>query len=213
MKRRVLLSLLVVFIAGAGVAVWWHWDVLRAHVAPSLPPQFDGPRRPQWASPISGAGLENSYRVAEDLYRGAQPESEGMKRLEEMGVKTVVNLRLLHSDRDELAGTGLEYVHIRVDPAAPSERQLLEFLTVATDANRTPVFVHCNRGIDRTGMMCAIYRIVICGWSKADAIEEMRQGPFGYDGLYKNVPEYLWQLDVEDLKRRFAPSAEGRDPG
>jgi protein-tyrosine phosphatase len=64
------------------------------------------------------------------------------------------------------------------------------------------VFVHCHRGIDRTGMMCAVYRMVVCGWSKEEALDEMTNGPFGYDGMFSNVVDFLWRLDVEELKRQ-----------
>jgi hypothetical protein len=49
--------------------------------------------------------------------------------------------------------------------------------------------------------MSAAYRMVVCGWSKAEAIEEMKEGPFGYDAVFKNVPVFLWKLDVEALRR------------
>jgi len=157
-----------------------------------------------WAQPLAAPHLENFFRVGPGLYRGAQPDAEGMRALKAMGIRTVVNLRYMHSDRHLLAGTGLAYREIDVNPFKPTAEQLVEFLRVVQDPNCTPVFVHCHRGIDRTGMMCAVYRMVVCGWPKDEAIAEMQHGPFGYDAIFRNVPEFLWTLDVQALGRRVA---------
>ena len=54
-------------------------------------------------------------------------------------------------------------------------------------------------------MMCAIYRIVIQGWTKDEAIAEMTQGGFGFHSVWENLVDYLQQLDVEKLKRQAFP--------
>ena len=56
----------------------------------------------EWARPVSLSGVPNLHKVSDDLYRGAQPTAEGVENLRKMGIKTIVNLRRLHSDRDEL---------------------------------------------------------------------------------------------------------------
>ena len=66
----------------------------------------------KWAERIELPGLPNLHKVSDDLYRSAQPTAEGMQQLEKLGVKTVINLRSLHSDRDEIKDTGLTYEHI-----------------------------------------------------------------------------------------------------
>src|SRR5512137_2473616 len=65
------------------------------------------PRPESWAQPVEVPGVPGLYRLSDDLYRSGQPSAEGMANLEAMGIKTIVNLRLLASDRDELEGTGL----------------------------------------------------------------------------------------------------------
>src|SRR5258706_9038328 len=61
-------------------------------------------RPPSWARPLVLPGLTNFYQVSTNLYRGAQPTAEGMRQLKAMGIKTVINLRAFHSDKDEVAG-------------------------------------------------------------------------------------------------------------
>jgi len=155
----------------------------------------------KWAEPLELPGLPNLHKVSDELYRGAQPTAEGMKQLEKLGVKTVVNLRFLLSDRDELKGTALAYEHINMVTFHAEAADAVAFLRIVTDPNRTPVFVHCHHGADRTGTMCAVYRIAVQGWSKEEAIEEMTQGGFGHHPIWKNLPRFIRKLDIDQIKR------------
>ncbi|MFH0952703.1 MAG: dual specificity protein phosphatase family protein [Verrucomicrobiota bacterium] len=159
-------------------------------------------RAPQWAVPISKPGLPNFHKVSDELYRGAQPSAEGMRELKQMGIRTIVNLRSFHSDRDELGKTALGYERMYVKPWHPEEKEVVRFLQIVADTNAAPVFVHCQHGADRTGTMCAIYRIVICGWTKEDAIREMTEGGFGYHPVWKNLVEYIKQLNVDSIRKK-----------
>jgi len=167
----------------------------------NTPPAVVTPTR-QWATKISLPGTPNFYKVSDDLYRGAQPDEEGFKQLEELGVKTVINLRSSHSDRDKLKGTNLNYEHIPMTAWHPENEDVEKFLKIATDANLTPVFVHCKRGADRTGMMCAIYRVAVQGWSKDEAIEEMTKGGYGFYSIWQNIIDYIRKLDIEKIRQQ-----------
>jgi protein tyrosine phosphatase (PTP) superfamily phosphohydrolase (DUF442 family) len=180
----------------------------RTPAAPAVPassasaaPLAPTPRPARWASPLEKPGLPNLHRVNDGYYRGAQPTAEGMLELERLGVKTVVNLRAVTSDRDELGDAGLDYEHISFKAWHAEDEDVVRFLRIVTDAERKPVFVHCQHGADRTGMMTAIYRIVVQGWSKEDAIVEMTEGGFGYHSIWKNLVDYVWELDVERIAR------------
>ncbi|MBW2056628.1 MAG: tyrosine-protein phosphatase [Deltaproteobacteria bacterium] len=160
------------------------------------------PRPGHWAKPLKREGLPNLHRVTESLYRGAQPTAAGMRRLKAMGVKTVVNLRSFHSDRDEIGDTGLGYVHIYMKAWHPEKREVVRFLQVVTDDGLTPAFVHCKHGADRTGLMCAVYRMAICGWTKNEAIAEMTEGGFGYHRIWGNLVRFIEDLDIAAIKER-----------
>jgi protein tyrosine phosphatase (PTP) superfamily phosphohydrolase (DUF442 family) len=158
-------------------------------------------RPASWAKPLTASGIENFFQVTTNLYRGAQPTAEGMKQLQARGIKTVINLRAYHSDKDEVAGTGLNSVRFESEPWDADEKDVVRFLQVVADTNNLPAFVHCQRGADRTGMMCAMYRICIGGWTKADAIEEMKEGGFGFNPAWRNLVRLIEKADVEKLKR------------
>ena len=158
--------------------------------------------RSHWAAPIEKPGLPNFHKLSDDLYRSAQPTAEGMQELKKMGVKTVVNLRSFHSDRDEIGETGLGYEHIYMKSWNAEDEEVVRFLQIVSDPGRTPVLVHCKRGADRTGAMCAIYRIAVQGWDTEEAIKEMKEGGFGFHKIHVNLPKYIRGLDIEDMKRR-----------
>jgi protein tyrosine/serine phosphatase len=155
----------------------------------------------RWAQKIEVAGVQNCYQVTTNLYRGGQPMAEGMKQLKLLGTKTVINLRAFHSDKDEVAGTGLKSVRFETKPWHAEEEDVVGFLKVVTDTNNLPAFVHCQRGADRTGMMCAMYRIVVCGWTKPEAIDEMKNGGFDFNPVWDNLVSFIEKADVEKLER------------
>ena len=158
-------------------------------------------RPADWAQPARVAGIKNCFQVTTNLYRGAQPTAEGMKQLKAMGVRTVVNLRAWHSDKDKVVGTGLKSVRFETEPWHGDEEEVVRFLKVVTDTNNLPAFVHCERGADRTGMMCAMYRVAVCGWTKQAAIAEMKDGGFGFSPVWGDLVKFVERADVDKIKR------------
>ena len=158
----------------------------------------------KWAEKIEKPGLNNFHRVTPNLYRGRQPTAEGMRSAEAMGIKTVIDLRAFHSDAGEAAGTRLMLERISFKTWHAEDEDVVRFLKIATLRKNQPVFVHCQHGSDRTGMMIAIHRIAIQGWTKREAIDEMTKGGFGFHPMWKNLIAYIDKLDVPALKRRVA---------
>jgi hypothetical protein len=57
-------------------------------------------------------------------------------------------------------------------------------------------------GADRTGVMCGIYRVAICNWTKQEAIAEMTKGGFGYHKIWTNLIGFIENLDISDIKEK-----------
>lgn len=163
--------------------------------------QEEQTRPENWAQPVALNGDPNLFRISDRLYRSAQPTAEGMWNLKKRGIVTVINLRSFHSDRDEIGTTGLAYEHIYMKAWHPERKEAVRFLQIVTDSKRTPVLVHCQQGADRTGAMAAIYRIAVQGWSKEDAIAEMRGGEFGFNEIWINLPGWIRDLDIDAICR------------
>ena len=166
------------------------------------PSSLQSPEQFTTAVKIDLPGCVNLYKVSDTLYRGEQPTAEGFKEMEKLGIKTVVNLRSLHSDRDKLEGTSLGYEHIRMEAWDPEQEEIEAFLKIATNPEKQPVFVHCQHGADRTGTMVAVYRMVVENWDADEAIDEMRNGPFGFHEIWTGLPKFIEELNIEALQEK-----------
>jgi protein tyrosine phosphatase (PTP) superfamily phosphohydrolase (DUF442 family) len=159
-------------------------------------------RPAHWAMPMQMQGVRNLHKISDSLYRSAQPSAAGIKNLKAMGIGTIVNLRSFHSDRDEIGDTGLIYEHITMKAWHPEEEDAVKFLQIVTNPKRGPVLVHCQHGADRTGTMCALYRVSVQGWSKEEALKEMMEGGFGFHGIWENLIQWINGLDIERIQKR-----------
>jgi protein tyrosine/serine phosphatase len=156
-----------------------------------------------WATKLDRPGLPNLHKVNGHLYRGAQPTAEGIRELEKLGVKTIIGLRARHTDKDLLKNSKIAFEPIPIDTWRLEEEDVVRFLRIVTDKSRQPVFVHCQHGADRTGTMCAAYRVVVDGWTKQQAIDEMTKGGFNYHSVWTNLPKFIEKLDVEKVKTKL----------
>gem|GEM_PF-451072 len=158
----------------------------------------------EWAKPISAAGLPNFFRVSENLYRSAQPSQEGMQTACRLGIKTVINLRSSNSDRDIIKGLDLKPEHIKTRAWNAKTEDVVKFLKIVSVKENGPFLVHCKHGADRTGLMCAMYRIVIQGWDRQQAVDEMVKGGFGFHQIWSNLIEFIKDSDIEAIKKELS---------
>lgn len=164
----------------------------------------EDPRPLTWATPVALEGVENLWRVTPTLYRCAQPDAGGMKQLESLGIKTVINLRSFHNDIDEIKGTALINEELSVQTWHIEDEDVIRVLRLLKDSAKGPFVIHCQHGSDRTGLMCAMYRIVVQGWAKDDAITELQDGGYGFWSGWTNITSYLRAVDVEAIKKTVA---------
>ena len=173
----------------------------------TTPPSAERPSH--WATPVESAGIPNLYRVSGSLYRSAQPTRDGIGDLDQgarlvagdIPIRTIVSLRANHTDASLAADPqAVQLEHISVQSWHLQDEDVVRFLRIATDPARQPVLVHCRRGADRTGVMVAIYRVVVKGWTKADAIDEMTRGGYGFRPVWQNLVRYVEELDGEAIR-------------
>ena len=143
--------------------------------------------------------LENFHKVSDKLYRGAKQNAEGYKKLKEMGIKTVVNLRTSNKEEKIVKEAGLNYVFIPTKTSKLGDDTIEKFLAVVSDKNNWPVFVHCYHGSDRTGAAVASYRIVFEDYTPEEAHKEMTTGNYGFHSMWKNIEKYIKGLNKEKI--------------
>ena len=157
-------------------------------------------RPTDWAQPIIGSSLGNFYKVSEGVYRSEQPDGEDFDDIASVGIGEVLNLREYHSDSDEAKTHKVKLHRIDVDTGEMSEAQLREALKIIIN-RKSPILIHCWHGSDRTGAVIASYRVVVEGWSKEKAIDELQNGNFGYHAaIYPNIVKLIEGLDVKKMR-------------
>jgi hypothetical protein len=112
------------------------------------------------------------------VYRGAELRPGPLRRVvERHGIRTV--LCLVDPERSEHRVTeslGARWIWAPLDQDSASDTfDALERIAalLAEPANQ-PVFFHCKRGIYRSNLVQAVYRMKHCGWTLREATEELR---------------------------------------
>lgn len=111
---------------------------------------------------------------------GGQPNDAAFPKLAAFGYRVVLNLRTssegadLGREREAVEKSGMRYVSIPVDSAAPKVEQVDEFLKIVKNTDNQPMFIHCGSG-NRVGAFWMIYRAVEQGWPDDKAVSEATQ--------------------------------------
>jgi len=156
-----------------------------------------------WAKKVEATNLANLYKVDEVLFRSEQPSVEAVQELEQMGIKTVLNLRRVKNDRQE-KGSKIKLVHVRINTWSISYKDVVASLREIEKAEK-PVLVHCKHGSDRTGCVVAAWCMVKHNCTREQAIAELRKGGYHFHEKYfKNIIRLVNSLDVEQLKKDIA---------
>jgi protein tyrosine/serine phosphatase len=115
--------------------------------------------------------LSGNFHAVEDglVYRSGQlSKAQFADRISERGIRTIINLRGNNTGRpwydDEVAASTTAHV-VHVDFPLSSGReltddQLIKLTTLLRDADR-PLLIHCEAGADRTGLVSALYELVV----------------------------------------------------
>ena len=164
-------------------------------------------RSTQWAVPVTLDGVPNLHRITPTLYRSEQPTALGMKNLEKLGIRTVINLRFFNNDSKEVEGTGLRTERVKILTWNIDDDHVVEVMRMLRQSENGPFLIHCQHGADRTGLMSAMYRVLEQGWSVDDALAELTDGGYGYHSVWTNILRYVRAADIDKLRAAVAAPA------
>jgi protein tyrosine/serine phosphatase len=138
-------------------------------------------------------GILNFGKVSNTLFRGAQPDSDGIKNLAHLGVKTIINLRMPDDvwkpEASEAQANGILYTNVPLRGLGrPATGQITNLLALIQSLPG-PVFIHCEHGCDRTGTIVACYRIQHDQWTMKDALLEANK--YGLSRLERGMRKFI----------------------
>ena len=137
------------------------------------------------------------YTVSPGIYRGGRLDEGGMLRLQKLGVKTILNL-----ENDSVAialeakwAKGAAITQISSPMSGywtPNDAQVDRLLKVIADPANQPIYIHCMKGMDRTGVIVALHRVYNEGWPQARAQAE--RDAIGFNHWLGHLDRYfLWK--------------------
>ncbi|HTM49713.1 MAG TPA: tyrosine-protein phosphatase [Bryobacteraceae bacterium] len=155
-------------------------------------------------------GVPNFRTVNDQVYGGGQPSKEGFRNLATMGIRTVVDLRepghRSDSEKKLVKALGMKYVSVPMKGMrTPTSKQISHALKALTDESKGPVFVHCRRGADRTGVVLACYRIEHDQWDNGRALREARS--YGMSWYQIPLQRYVMAYKGHDKPGSLASGA------
>lgn len=152
------------------------------------------------ADRILDVSVRNLYRVAPGIYRSAQPDREEFRLLSAAGLKSVLNLRAHHSDREKINALPVQLFELPMNAGSLTPRDLFMALVLLRDAPK-PVLIHCWHGSDRTGAVVAAWRIVFQKQDVETALKELMDPRYGHHRLlYRNIPDLLRGMDWKRIR-------------
>jgi tyrosine-protein phosphatase SIW14 len=159
-------------------------------------------RSAEWAQPVGSQ--YNLHQMTPTLYRSALPDSSAVPLLQKLKIGTVINF-LPESDGNWLKATDIRQVQLSYRTNHVDDSDVLAALRAIKEAEANgPVLMHCKHGSDRTGLMAAMYRVVVQGWSKEEALNEMTLGGFGTSNGFKDGVRYMMKADIDKLRTALA---------
>lgn len=122
-----------------------------------------------------------------EVYRGGQPSSDGFRYLNRINIKTIIKLNSesLDDEKKQAEQLNINLVIARIEPSdlfhaldAPEHIEVNKAMRTLINQNNWPIYVHCENGWDRTGLIIAMFRVCHDNYSKDDAYNEMIMNGF-----------------------------------
>ena len=162
---------------------------------------------------LSRVSIDNFGEISDVYFRGAQPKGHDYADLAAAGIKTVIDLSNdQETEAASVQSSGMKFVRIPLTTsAAPAQAAVDKFLALVNDPANQPVYVHCQGGRHRTGVMTAIYRMTHDSWTADRAFTEMVQFQFKKGFVSHNaLKDFVYTFSPKLTNALTLPGIENR---
>lgn len=144
--------------------------------------------------PVSGIGEESSdlhraaaasffTQVEPGVYRGNRPDAATLRKLAALGVKYDLDLEdsgsAISAEAPLAKSAGMKFISKPMSGFwSPDDNQVNSILAIVSNHTQRPIFIHCQHGQDRTGLIVGLYRVFYESWEPARAYQEMLDNGF-----------------------------------
>ena len=117
-------------------------------------------------------------KVAEGLYRGPRPDFLEVRNTA-LGINVIISLEegpntVLQQEKDYTESHGMVFINLPMSESDPPKPEYLRYIASMIESNRSNVvYVHCRRGIDRTGYAVAAWQVLYADWDTKRAYKEI----------------------------------------
>ncbi len=150
------------------------------------------------------------------IYTGGRPQPQDLVTLKKLGVKTIINLQggdydlfgpsvlyfepgeataTIRQERTTAMNLRIGWYPFRLSTFAyvdqGEQNDIRKILAMMNDPKMQPVFIHCELGQDRTGLIAALYEVFSLGEKVATA--HARWVALGHSGRLNQLT--TWELD------------------
>ncbi|MGZ6143042.1 MAG: fused DSP-PTPase phosphatase/NAD kinase-like protein [Myxococcales bacterium] len=116
--------------------------------------------------------------VSPGIWRGPRPTQATLGQLKALGVHTILDLEdsddAIRTEKGWVGKLGMTFVS---EPMSgfwtPKDAEVNQIEQIMADPSKRPIFVHCQHGQDRTGLIVGLYRVFSEHQTPAKAYQEM----------------------------------------
>jgi len=163
----------------------------------------------------------NLHRVADGVWRAAQPAPHHLRRARDLGVRTVLNLRgrrdtcgAYQLEREACARLGLTLIDFPIRSRSPLDRETLLAAAKLFGEIETPFLLHCKSGADRAGFMSTLYLFLHEGVALREAMRVHLSLRYGHVKQAKTgVIDFFFEeflRETDGSREAFVPWVETR---
>ncbi len=148
-------------------------------------------------SVAADANIVRFRHVTDGIYRGSRPGSctptnekgcinpdtkrmlnQDLDYLKTEGVKTILDLQMDEKDNFNEAraakSRSIQVIHLPINPiTGPDTKTVTKAMDTLNNQKLQPIYVHCEHGKDRTGLIIGLHRVIYQDFSPQVAMNEM----------------------------------------